>query len=464
MLPPPCQGGIASSTLLLAVDRADAGGAEDLVARRRRRSRSRAPARRPRRCETACAPSTRTLAPWRWAISTISRTGQDRAERVGDVGERDQPRARPEEPLVLLEDASARCRRPARPAAGRPSRRQSSCQGTMLAWCSSQVRTISSPSPTWRRPPALRDQVDALGGAAHEDDLLRRAGVEEAPHRLARRLVGVGGAGGQRVGGAVDVGVLVLVEAREAVDDRPRLLGGGGVVEPDERAAVDALREDREVAPEGRADRRSDRRASVQWRRPRAKPSVRRQARGDRGGRLGRVRGCAPVESSPRPARPGGSRTTGVESRAPGSNGGGHRRRAEAAGGEPGESPQVALDPAPPGGCGVRPSATGGRPGGADARRAGEGAEHLRGHLRQNRRLRHAREHGRHRTSNVSTHAGVDACQRLSRSVAAAAASCSVVLMVVPDLDVLEHAERVVGEDRRRAVERRSGTTRWPCG
>jgi hypothetical protein len=50
------------------------------------------------------------------------------------------------------------------------------------------------------------------------------------------------------VRGAVDVGVFVLVEIGEAVDDGLRLLRGGGVVEPDERAAVDLLAKDGEVA------------------------------------------------------------------------------------------------------------------------------------------------------------------------------------------------------------------------
>ena len=66
-------------------------------------------------------------------------------------------------------------------------------------------------------------------------------GADEAPHRLARALVGVGRARRQLVRGAVDVGVLVLVEVRQAVDDRLRLLRRGRVVEPDQRPAVDAL-------------------------------------------------------------------------------------------------------------------------------------------------------------------------------------------------------------------------------
>ena len=64
---------------------------------------------------------------------------------------------------------------------------------------------------------------------------------------VAGFLVGVGGPGGQLVCGAVDVGVLVGVEVGQPVDDRLRLLRGGGVVEPDQRLAVDRLAQDREV-------------------------------------------------------------------------------------------------------------------------------------------------------------------------------------------------------------------------
>ena len=180
MLPPPCQGGIASSTLGLAVERADAGRARTPCGRRTRRSRSRAPARRPRMCETACAPSTSTRAPWRCAIATISRAGVMVPSAFETCVNATEPRARAEQLLVLLEDDLAAIvdRRDAQPRALLGGR--AAATGTMLAWCSSQVMTISSPARDVAPAPALRDQVDALGRAAHEDDLLRRRRVEEA--------------------------------------------------------------------------------------------------------------------------------------------------------------------------------------------------------------------------------------------------------------------------------------------
>ena len=65
---------------------------------------------------------------------------------------------------------------------------------------------------------------------------------------VARPFVGVGRARSERVRAAVDVGVLALVEERNAVDHGLRLLRRRGVIEPHERASIDALLEDGEVA------------------------------------------------------------------------------------------------------------------------------------------------------------------------------------------------------------------------
>ena len=59
--------------------------------------------------------------------------------------------------------------------------------------------------------PAVGDQVDGLGGAAHEDDLARRARIDEAAHGLARALVGLGGPLAQGVHAAMHVGVQIVV-------------------------------------------------------------------------------------------------------------------------------------------------------------------------------------------------------------------------------------------------------------
>ena len=60
--------------------------------------------------------------------------------------------------------------------------------------------------------PALGDQVDAFGRAAHEDDFARGGGIQEAARLFPRAFVGVGGPGRKIVGGAMNVGIFVRVE------------------------------------------------------------------------------------------------------------------------------------------------------------------------------------------------------------------------------------------------------------
>ena len=131
-----------------------------------------------------------------------------------------------------------------------PFSSQSICQGTMLEWCSMAEMMISSPALTCVRPQVCADQVDAFGGAANEDDLLRLRGVQKALDLDARLFVGSGGALAQLVHAAVDVGAVHFVETADGVDDRVRLLRGGGVVQVHQRLAVDVLLEDREILPD----------------------------------------------------------------------------------------------------------------------------------------------------------------------------------------------------------------------
>ena len=101
-----------------------------------------------------------------------------------------------------------------------------------------------------RSAPALRHQVDRLGGAAGEHDLVGARGVEEALHRGACAVVELGGVLRQPVHAAVDVGVGLAVEARLGLDHRRRLLCGGAVVEVGEAAAMHRPRQDGEVGGE----------------------------------------------------------------------------------------------------------------------------------------------------------------------------------------------------------------------
>ena len=89
----------------------------------------------------------------------------------------------------------------------------------MLAWCSSQVMTISSPAPMYWRPQLWATRLMPSVVPRTKTISSTEPALQEAPHHFARALVGIGGPRRQFVRGAVDVGVLVLVEVHEPVDD-----------------------------------------------------------------------------------------------------------------------------------------------------------------------------------------------------------------------------------------------------
>ena len=101
-------------------------------------------------------------------------------------------------------------------------------------------------------PPTRRHEVDGLRRAAHEHDFLAPCRVDEAPHGIARGLVGVGRLLAQGMHTAVNVGIELGVVARLAIDHALRLLAGGGVVEVDEGLAVHAAVQDREILAQPR--------------------------------------------------------------------------------------------------------------------------------------------------------------------------------------------------------------------
>ena len=176
------------------------------------------------------------------------RDGRDRAERVGDLRHRDDLGPGPEQFLIGFENdlAAVVHRGDAQFRSGlRAKLLPRHDIGVMLQMADEDFVAFLDIGAA----PALRDEVDAFRRAAHEDDVAHGRRVEEAAGFFARGLVGVGGAGRQRMGGAMDVGVLVLVEIRDPLDHRLRFLRGRGVVEPDQLlAAVDAFLKDREVA------------------------------------------------------------------------------------------------------------------------------------------------------------------------------------------------------------------------
>ena len=177
MSPPPWYGGIASSSSAPAVEHADAGRAEHLVAGEgvevavERPHVDRAGAAPPARRRRSTGDAARVR-----ELRRSRATGIDRAERVRDVGERDQPRARSEQLRRTRRSRSSPRVVDRRPRAA--ARRVCVAERSATARCSSGapcsvIEDLVARRRAWRAPHAVGDEVDRLGGAAHEDDLAR---------------------------------------------------------------------------------------------------------------------------------------------------------------------------------------------------------------------------------------------------------------------------------------------------
>ena len=93
----------------------------------------------------------------------------------------------------------------------------------------------------------LSHQVERLGAAMRQDDLLALAGVHIGPRRIARRLIGVRRRAGEIVHPAMNIRVARLHEAGHRVDHALRLLRRSGVVEIDQRLAIDLAVQHRKI-------------------------------------------------------------------------------------------------------------------------------------------------------------------------------------------------------------------------
>src|ERR1019366_10553794 len=99
--------------------------------------------------------------------------------------------------------------------------------------------------------PALSNQVDRLGCAADEDDLVGGRCSEELLDLTPCALVGVSSAGRQLMSRPVNVRILVPVKMAQPVDHCGRFLRRRGIVEPHQGASVHALLQDRKVPADG---------------------------------------------------------------------------------------------------------------------------------------------------------------------------------------------------------------------
>ena len=91
------------------------------------------------------------------------------------------------------------------------------------------------------------DKIGALCRAAREDDLIGRAGVDEAADCLAGRLMEVGGLLGEVVDTTVDIGVDIIILVGHGLYDTAGLLCRGGIVKIDEGTVIDLAAENGEV-------------------------------------------------------------------------------------------------------------------------------------------------------------------------------------------------------------------------
>ncbi|MNS92519.1 hypothetical protein D3C72_1266610 [compost metagenome] len=169
----------------------------------------------------------------------------DRAERVGEVRQRDQSGVLTEQSRELFQHQLAGI------VDRRHLQRGAGALAHQLPRHDIGVVLHRADQDLVARAQALAKacchQVDRLGRAAHEHDFLAPGGVDQVSHRVARGLVGIGGALAQGMHAAVDIGVERGIVMRFGIDHALRLLGGGGVVQIDQRLAVDGLAQDGEI-------------------------------------------------------------------------------------------------------------------------------------------------------------------------------------------------------------------------
>src|SRR5215510_15995033 len=96
------------------------------------------------------------------------------------------------------------------------------------------------------------DKIDSFGGATSENDFIGAAGVDELRGTGPRGFESAGSAIAEFMNAAVNVGVVALVILDEGIYDSARLLGGGGIIEVNERTAMHLLIQNGEVGSESR--------------------------------------------------------------------------------------------------------------------------------------------------------------------------------------------------------------------
>ena len=90
-------------------------------------------------------------------------------------------------------------------------------------------------------------QIQCLGSAAGEDNLLCLPGIDKLPHRLARRFVQVGGLLREVMNATMHVGIHVKIFVSHGIKHAQRLLCRCSIVEIDQRPVVNRTGKDRKI-------------------------------------------------------------------------------------------------------------------------------------------------------------------------------------------------------------------------
>ena len=170
----------------------------------------------------------------------------DRAEHVGDMGHAGQLDVGREQFDEAIDEELARLadRRDLERSAGTRADQLPRHDVGVMFHLGDEDRIAGSEA--WQGE-AVGDQVGRLGRARGEDDLVARGRIDETRQLVAGRLVGIGRLGAERVHRARHVGIAGPVEAIGRLDHGQGLLRGIGVVEVDQRLAMDLARQQREI-------------------------------------------------------------------------------------------------------------------------------------------------------------------------------------------------------------------------
>jgi hypothetical protein len=175
--------------------------------------------------------------------------GRNNAESVRDLRDGDQAGLRSEQLLVLIQQHLTAV------IYGRDAQLRPLLRAEHLPW--DDVGMMLKPGDSnlvvflnIASSPALGNEIHAFGSAPNEDDLACGRRIQEPANLFTRRFMRIRRTRSQLMRGAMHIGVLVLVEILQPVDDALRLLCGRRVIQPDQRAPVHAFAKYGEVAPD----------------------------------------------------------------------------------------------------------------------------------------------------------------------------------------------------------------------